>query len=48
MMDRREVEGELMGLPFTWLCKSWLTILCNGFCGQRQKRLTWETEHQRQ
>lgn len=46
--ERGEVEGKLMGLPFTWLCKSPITILSNGFSGQGQKLLSWEPESHRQ
>lgn len=37
-----------MGLPFTWFCKSSMTILYNGFRGQGQKQLPWESESYKQ
>lgn len=48
MRERREEKGKLMGLPFTWLCKSSMTILSNGFGGQGQKQPSWEPESHRQ
>ena len=41
MRERREIEGKLMGLSFTWFCKSFMTILCNGFGGQGEKKQSW-------
>lgn len=43
-MNEREIDGKLMGLLFSWLCKSSMTILCNGFGGQGPKQLTWESD----